>query len=173
MESVKNAIKMFEEANNEYKDEKLWFGSEESENIRMLGVWMGAEKDNINRVKRAGGLWAKVRSQLRGSHLTLNTKAHIVSSCVESVIFFDCGTRTLYQKDIKYLQRLIDRCYRHIWANGRGPPLRRMQERHLNMQDLRNRMGVKTIRWHIERDRWKGYPTYLELKMKRAQKLRS
>ena len=50
VESVKNAMKMFEEANNEDKEEKLRFGSEESENIRMLGVWMGPEKDNINRV---------------------------------------------------------------------------------------------------------------------------
>ena len=142
---------MFEEAKNEDKEEKLRFGSEESENIRMLGVWMGTEKDNINRVKRAGGLWAKVRSQLRGWRLTLKTKARIMSSCKESEILFDCSTRTWYQKVIKYPQRWIDRCYRHIWANVRGPPLRRMQERHLNMQDIRNRMGVKTIRQKAHR----------------------
>ena len=41
-----------------------------------------------------------------------------ISEEVESAILFDCGTRTWYQKDIKYLQRCIDRCYRHIWANG-------------------------------------------------------
>ena len=149
--SIKTVMRRFEEENNEDKEESLKFGEEESEAIRMLGVWMGPDADNKNRIKRAGGLWAKIKNQLRGSGLPLKTRARVVEACVESALLFDCATRTWYQKDMKRLQSWVDRCYRHIWAGGRGPPLRMMQERGINMQDIRNQMGIKTIRRNIEK----------------------
>ena len=41
--------------------------------------------------------------------------------------------------------------YRHIWSRKDKEPLRAMQEQHLNMQDIRNILGVKSIRVKIEK----------------------
>ena len=168
--TVKSVMRRFEEENNEDKEEILRFGEEESGAIRMLGVWMSPEIDNKNRTKRAGGLWGKIKTQLKNSRLPLRTRARIVEACVESAILFDCATRTWYQKDIKYLQSWVDRCYRHIWANGRGPPLRLMQEQGKNMQDIRNQLGTKTLRRHIEKRSLERIGHVLRMKNDRGTK---
>ena len=168
--SIKTVMSRFEEANNESKEESLKFGEDDSGAIRMLGVWMSPEEDNKNRVKRAGGLWSKIKTQLKGSRLPIKTRARIVEACVESAILFDCATRTWYQKDIKRLQSWIDRCYRHVWSNGRGPPLRLMQDQGINMQDLRNQMGIKTLRRQIEKRSLERIGHVLRMKSDRGTK---
>ena len=45
----------------------------------------------------------------------------------------------------------MDRCYRYIWGNKRQPPLIQMQEERKNMFDVRAELGVKSIRWKIEK----------------------
>ena len=46
----------FEEKNNDDKEEWLQFGSNEAEEIRMLGCWVGAKANVKNRNKRANGI---------------------------------------------------------------------------------------------------------------------
>ena len=101
VQSIKEVMQRFEESNNEDKEEELKFGTEESGSIRMLGVWMGPEQDNKNRIKRAGGLWARVLNQMKGSSLPIKTRARIVTACVVSALLFDCSTRTWYMKDLE------------------------------------------------------------------------
>ena len=49
------------------------------------------------------------------------------------------------------MQSIMDRKYRHIWSNKSKPPLIQMQEEHTNMQDVRNSLKVKSLRWKIEK----------------------
>ena len=60
---MKRVMESFEERNNDEKEERLDFGSEEGKKIRMLGCWIGAEEDVRNRKKRAGSLWCKLKRQ--------------------------------------------------------------------------------------------------------------
>ena len=41
---IKEVMEKFEEKNNTDKEEKALFGSEEAEEIRMLGCWLGPKK---------------------------------------------------------------------------------------------------------------------------------
>ena len=54
-------MKQFEEVTNVYKEESLIFGSAESEDIRMLGTWLGRKTDMKHRMQRAGKEWATIR----------------------------------------------------------------------------------------------------------------
>ena len=45
----------------------------------------------------------------------------------------------------------MDRKYRYIWSRKNKPPLIQMQEEHKNMQDIRNVLKVKSIRWKVEK----------------------
>ena len=148
---TKEVMNKFEERNNDNKEESLIFGYEGSEKIRMLGVWMGEGEDVKQRLKRAGMSWSKVKNRLKGSKLSKKMQAKIVEACVESTLLFDCQTRTWHQSEIKKLQSLMDRQYRYIWSNKRKPPLIQMQEEHVNMQDVRNQLGVKSVRIKIEK----------------------
>ena len=58
-------MRLFEEENNVDKEEILRFGEIVSGAIRMLGVWMSPEIDNKNRIQRTGGLWRKIKTQLK------------------------------------------------------------------------------------------------------------
>ena len=148
---TKKIINCFEERNNDEKEETLDFGTEDSKKIRMLGSWMGWEEDLSQRVKRAGAAWAKVRNRLKGSKLSKKTQARIVEACVESTLLFDCQARTWRKGELKRLQQFMDKRYRTIWARRHTAPLIQMQERQKNMQDVRNELGVKSIRWKVEK----------------------
>ena len=101
----------FEERNNDDKEEILEFGTEDSNNIRMLGVWLGEGEDFKQRLKKAGAAWAKIRVQLRGSKLPKKTQAKIVECCVESTLLFDCAVRTWQVGEINKLQSCMDKKY--------------------------------------------------------------
>ena len=47
-------MRQFEELTNVDKEENLIFGSEESEDIRMLGTWLGRKTDMKHRMQRSG-----------------------------------------------------------------------------------------------------------------------
>lgn len=149
--AVKRVMGEFEEKNNEDKEEEHMFGKEECDGTRMLGCWMGPKEDGRNRIKRANGLWHKVKAQLKNSRVSKRMQARIVEACVESGLLFDCSVRTWWIADIKKLQSWIDRCYRYIWSNKHEPPLRQMEREGQNMQDIRNRLGVRSVRWKIEK----------------------
>ena len=148
--TIKEVMKNFEEKNNEEKEEKLEFGKDGAGDIRMLGVWIGAKEDIKNRKRRAGGLWAKVKRRLTKSRLPKRIQARVVQCCVESGLLFDANVRTWKNSELQSLQSWIDRCYRHVWSSKSKPPLIEMQEKGVNMQDIRNQLNIKTIRWKVE-----------------------
>ena len=126
VDEVKATMSNYEEQNNEEKEEVLVFGSEEGKEIRMLGLWIVAEVGMRNRKRRGEALWYKVKAQLKHTRLSKRTQAYIFEACVESALLFDCEARTWYQKEIKNLQRWVDKCIRYLWSNKTLPPLRQM-----------------------------------------------
>ena len=148
---IKNEMSRVEEANNEDKEESLVFGTEEGGSIRMLGSYIDSKCDLKQRMKRAGNAWRKVKCQLKNSKMSKRLQARVVEAVVESTILFDVSVRTWYISDLKKLQSQVDRMYRYVWSNKHMEPLREMQEKHLNMQDIRNILGVKSLRVKIEK----------------------
>ena len=92
-----------------------------------------------------------VKRQLKHSRMSKKMQARIVQAVVESTMLFDTSVRVWYLRDLQKLQKQVDRMYRYIWSNKRGPPLMQMQEEQVNMQDIRNILGAKSIRWKIEK----------------------
>ena len=88
---------------------------------------------------------------LKGSRLSKRWQGRIVQACVESSLLFDCQARVWYKRDVNKLQRWMDKCYRYVWNDRNGEPLRQMAERHENMTDVRQRLGIKSVEWKIER----------------------
>lgn len=148
---TKDIMSKFEEKNNDDKEEELVFGTEEGEKIRMLGSYIGNKEDIKQRIKRANGAWAKTKRRLKGSKLSKKMQARIVEACVESTLLFDCQVRTWQIGEMKQLQKTMDRMYRNIWSKKNGPPLIQMQNEQKNMQDIRNELGVKSVRLKIEK----------------------
>ena len=148
---TKRIMSMFEERNNDDKEEHLDFGTDESANIRMLGSWMGESNDTSQRLKRGGAAWMKVKHRLKGSKMSKRMQARIVEACVESTVLFDCQARTWQIGEIKKLQSMMDKRYRQIWSRGTGPPLMQMQQEGKNMFDVRKDLGVKSLRCKIEK----------------------
>ena len=88
---------------------------------------------------------------LKGSRLSKRWQGRIVQACVESSLLYDCQARVWYKRDVNKLQRWMDKCYRYVWSDRNGEPLRQMAERHENMTDVRQRLGIKSVEWKIER----------------------
>ena len=149
--AVKEVMGKWEERNNEDKEERLEFGTAEGREIRVLGNWVGSEQDIRNRIRRAGGVLGRVKDGLKGSRLSKKWQARIVEATVVSSLLYDCQARVWWARDIKRLQSWVDRCYRYIWGNRNRQPLREMHDRHSNMEDVRTRLGVKSIRCRIEK----------------------
>ena len=78
-------------------------------------------------------------------------QAKIVEACVESSMLFDCQARTWRVKEIKRMQGVVDRAYRYVWGNKNKPPLMQMREEGKNMEDVRKELGVRSLRWKIEK----------------------
>ena len=74
-----------------------------------------------------------------------------MQACVESSLLYDCQARVWYKRDVNKLQRWMDKCYRYVWSDRNGEPLRQMAERHVNMIGVRQRLGIKSVEWKIER----------------------
>ena len=45
----------------------------------------------------------------------------------------------------------MDGCYRFVWSRRTGPPLMQMEREGKNMADVRRELGVKSLRWKIEK----------------------
>ena len=148
---TKEVMNKWEERNNENKEEELEFGTEEGGKVRVLGSWVDSKMDVKNRIKRAGKAWWTVKNGLKGSQLSKRWQARIVQACVESSLMYDCQARVWYKRDMKKLQSWMDKCYRYVWSDRNGAPLRQMQERHLNMSDVRERLNVRSIECKIEK----------------------
>ena len=70
VERMKEVMGRWEEKNNEDKEEKVDFGTEAGGKIRIPGSWIGGKDDVSHMMKRAEGLWWKVKAKLRGSRLS-------------------------------------------------------------------------------------------------------
>ena len=148
---TKEVMEAFEEKNNDDKEEELVFGTEEGEKIRMLGSYIGRKEDVKQRIKRAGTAWFKIKKQLKGSRMSKRMQARVVQACVESTLLFDVQVRTWRLGDVKIMQRTMDKMYRYIWSRKNKPPLIQMQQEHKNMQNVRNELGVKSVRLKLEK----------------------
>ena len=148
---MKSVMNEWEERNNDAKEEVLEFGTNDGANVRVLGSWTNASTDVQNRIKRANGLWWRVKGWLKSSRLTKKWQGRVVEACVESSLLYDCQARVWYKRDVKRLQKWMDKCYRYVWSDRNGQPLRQMQARGENMTDVRERLGVKSVEWKIER----------------------
>ena len=52
---------------------------------------------------------------------------------------------------MKRLQVFMDRCYRHVWSRRTGLPLMQMEREGKNMADVRRELGMRSVRWKIEK----------------------
>ena len=151
VQATKDVMGWFEERNNDGKEESLMFGTEGSGKIRMLGSWMGWSEDVKERLKRGGRAWWKTKQRLKGTRISKKLQAKVVEASVESSMLFDCQARTWRVKEIRRLQSMVDKAYRYIWSDKKKPPLVQMQEEGVNMVDVRKALGVKSVRWKIEK----------------------
>ena len=104
-----------------------------------------------NRIKRWGMLWGNVKRWLKGSRLSKRWQGRIVQACLESSLLYDCQAKVWYKRDVNKLQRLMDKFYRYVWSDRNGEPLRTKAKMHENMTDVRQRLGIKSVEWKIER----------------------
>ena len=148
---IEKVMGEFEERTNESKEEKMEFGAKDSEEIRMLGTYMGNEHDTNMRIKRAARTWMQIKKRFLKCKLSKKTQAKVVETCVESTILFNSAVRPFSQSEIKRIQSWIDKRYRYIWSNKKEEPLRQMERNHMNMQDVRNELDVMTIRSKLEK----------------------
>ena len=148
---TKEVMGWFEERNNDSKEESLIFGKEGSGKIRMLGSWMGWKEDVSDRMKRGGRAWWITKKRIKGAKISKKLQARLVQASVESSILFDCHVRTWRVKEIKRMQSFVDRAYRYVWSNKSMPPLRQMKEEGVNMVDVRKMLGVRSLRWKVEK----------------------
>ena len=91
----------------------------------------------------------EVAKSRRSMRLSKRWQARILQACVESALLFDCQARVWWKKDVMRLQKWMDKCWRYVWCNRNGEPLRQMQARGENMYDVRARLGVKSVQWKI------------------------
>ena len=112
---------------------------------------MGWKEDIKQRLARGRKAWWKLKNRLIGSKLSKKIQARVVEACVESGLLFDCAVRVWQVGEIKQLQKMVDRWYRYVWSRKTGPPLIQMQMEGKNMADVRKELGVKTLRWKIEK----------------------
>ena len=102
--AVKEVMGKWEERNNEGKEERLEFGAAKGREIRVLGNCAGSEQDIRNRIRRAGGVWGRVKDGLKGSRLSKKWQARIVEATDASRLLYDCQARVWWARDLKRLQ---------------------------------------------------------------------
>ena len=148
---VKEVMGRFEEKNNDDKEEVLEFGSSESGRIRMLGSFMGWKEDVEERLKRGRKAWWVTKKRLRGAKISRRCQARVVEASVEATLLFDCQARTWTSRELRRLQSFMDGCYRSVWSKKGKAPLMQMQEEHMKMEDVRRELGVRSVRWKVEK----------------------
>ena len=149
-ELIEEVMGNFEEQTNKSKEEHVIFGDPESGNTRMLGTWLGREKDTKMRLQRAGKVWSTIRKRFIKCKLSKTTQAKVFEACVESTMLFNVAVRPFSAREIKSLQRFCDKKYRYIWSDRKSEPLRQMQEYGINMADIRNQLQVSSVRTKVD-----------------------
>ena len=134
---MKESLALFEERTNDAKEERARLRTMEANNIRRLGVYLGRKEDISQRLRRGALIFAKIGKRFPKSRLSKRTQALVLDTCVESTMLFNCNTRPFYKSEVKQLQKAIDMRYGLIWGSGNKEPLREMEEKHVNMWDVR------------------------------------
>ena len=147
---IKESLALFEKRTNDAKKERARLGKMEAKNIKMLGVYLGREKDIYQRLRKGALIFARIRKHFTSSRLSKRTQALVLDTCVESTMLFNCNTRPFYKSEMKQLQKAMYKRYRLIWGSGNKVPLREMEEKHVNMWNVRRQLGVKSIRTKIK-----------------------
>ena len=133
------------------KEEKLKFGEEIAEKIRMLGLFIGREVDMEERLKRMRKSSFILCKRLKNSKLLKTHEAKIVEFCVESTGLLNCSIRPWHAAEIRKLQRYVDKLYRYVWGNRKNQPLREMQEKKVNTFQVRKDLWVGSLEMKIEK----------------------
>ena len=66
-------------------------------------------------------------------------------------MLYECHARVRYKRELKEVKKWMDKCYRYVWSDRNDQPLRQMSERGVNMVDVRERLGVKSVAWKVEK----------------------
>ena len=144
-------MECFEEKCHPEKEEELTFGEESAERIRMLGIFIGRGVDVEERLKRMRKSSFILRKRLKNSKLSKRHQAKVVELCVESTGLFNCSIRPWHTAEIRKLQRYVDKLYRYVWSDKKKQPLREMQEKRVNMFQVRKTLGVGSLEMKIEK----------------------
>ena len=54
-------------------------------------------------------------------------------------------------RELKKMQSFVDKIYRYIWSQKSKPPLIQMEEERKDVQDVRNDLNIKSLRWKVEK----------------------
>ena len=111
---VKDVMESFEEKMRQNRKGPF------SEHLKPRRLGCSAVGWYINRIKSWNdtGMSTKEEQATKKKASTNYRNWHFVESGI-----FDCATRPWYSGEIKSLQFWIDKNYRHIWSNKKGPPL--------------------------------------------------
>ena len=93
---IEKVMGEFEERTNESKEEKMEFGAEDIEEIRILGTYMGNEQDTEMQIKRAARTRMQIKERFRKCKLSRKTQAKVAETCVESTILFNSVVRPFF-----------------------------------------------------------------------------
>ena len=125
---VEKVLKQFEELTNVDREENLIFGTDQSEDLRMLGTWLERKTDMRHRIQRAKKVWVTIRKRFTKCRLSKITQAKVFEACIESTLLFNAAVKPFHQREIKAMQTFVDKKCRYIWSEKSGEPLRQMQE---------------------------------------------
>ena len=64
---------------------------------------------------------------------------------------FNCSIRPWHAAEIQKLQRYADKLYRYVSSDKKKQPLREMQEKKVNMFQVRKDLGVGSLEMKIEK----------------------
>ena len=113
-QTIEKVMGELEEGTNESKEEKMEFGAKDSEEIQMLGTYMGNGHDIKMRIKRAARTWMQIRKRFIKCKLSKKTQVKVVETCIESTILFNSAVRPISLSETKRIQSWIDKGYRYI-----------------------------------------------------------
>ena len=122
-ETLKEVMGWFEERCHPDKEEHLEFGRKESNNIRMIGTYIGRKEDVEKRLSRMSKACFLIRKRLKGTRLSKRGQGKIVEACAEATALFDSQIHPWHKSEMMKLQthrqdteRNAKKEYKHVWS---------------------------------------------------------
>ena len=89
--------------------------------------------------------------RLNNSKLTKKTQAMVIQAIVESTKTFNYEPRVWHKKEIRAMQKIIDKGYRYVWVNTKGGPvLKQTEEKRMKIWGGRRIFGVRSMQAKIK-----------------------